>query len=60
MDDTYEPCEDFYRFTCGSYDKNNRLKEDQSKLDEFSILRDKMSYLISGNNALKFILNLII
>lgn len=51
MDESNDPCENFYEFTCGNYVKNNRLKEDQSKLDEFSMLRDRVSYLIAGNLA---------
>ena len=55
MNDSVEPCEDFYEFSCGSFDRNKRLQEDQSKVDEFTILRDKLAYVVAGTFFLKII-----
>ena len=48
MDDTFDPCENFYQFTCGSFDKNKRMEDDQAKITEFSILRDKVAIQVAG------------
>ncbi|CAF0711920.1 unnamed protein product [Brachionus calyciflorus] len=47
IDETVDPCEDFYQFSCGMFDKNNRIPDDQPKIDELSILRDKVAYSIA-------------
>ncbi len=48
MDRTVDPCEDFYQFTCGSFLNTKRIKEDETKINEFSILRDKLSFMLAG------------
>ena len=50
IDETVDPCEDFYQFSCGSFDKNKRIEDSQSKISEFSILRDSVSYSVAGTN----------
>jgi hypothetical protein len=48
MDESVDPCDNFYEFSCGSFAKNVRIPDDQSKIDEFFILRDKVAYTIAG------------
>ena len=47
MDQTADPCEDFYQFTCGSFLKTKRIKDEESKINEFSLLRDKLAYTVA-------------
>lgn len=35
-------------FSCGSFIKNQRIPEDQSKLDVFDVLRTKLGHSLSG------------
>jgi membrane metallo-endopeptidase-like protein 1 len=48
MDQTVDPCEDFYQFSCGSFLKEVRIPDEQSKIDEFFMLRDQVAYSIAG------------
>jgi predicted metalloendopeptidase len=48
LDETANPCENFYQFSCGSFEKRVRIPDDQAKVDGFNILRDKLSYAIAG------------
>lgn len=47
MDETADPCDNFYQFSCGSFVKEKRIPDDQSKIDEFFMLRDKVAYSIA-------------
>lgn len=46
MDQAADPCEDFYQFTCGAFLKTKRIKDEESKINEFSLLRDKLAYTV--------------
>ena len=47
--------EDFHRFACGSFIKNQRIPDDQSSFDVFDVLENKLVSRISG----KFVIYLI-
>lgn len=40
IDETVDPCENFYEFACGNFIKNTVLPDDKVTLDSFSIVRD--------------------
>jgi hypothetical protein len=40
--------EDFHLFSCGSFIKNTRIPDEQSKIDVFDILRNNLAYSVSG------------
>jgi predicted metalloendopeptidase len=48
MDETVDPCDNFFLFSCGSFLSDVRIPDDQSKIDEFFMLRDKVAYSIAG------------
>ncbi|RNA08867.1 neprilysin isoform X2 [Brachionus plicatilis] len=47
LDESMDPCENFYKFSCGMFGDNHRIPDDQPKIDELSILRDKLAYSIA-------------
>ena len=49
IDESVDPCENFFEFSCGNFVKNQRIQDDQTKISEFSKLRDTATYSIAGN-----------
>ncbi|CAF0915198.1 unnamed protein product [Adineta ricciae] len=44
LDETVEPCEDFYNFVCGTWIKNNRIPDDSNVANTFNLLRTQLDY----------------
>ncbi|CAF3416848.1 unnamed protein product [Rotaria sp. Silwood1] len=44
MDETVEPCEDFYNFVCGTWIKNSRIPDDADAISTFNLLRTQLDY----------------
>lgn len=42
MDQNVEPCDDFYRFACGSFLKNTIIPDDKTSVNTFSVISDKL------------------
>lgn len=42
MDDTVDPCDDFYDFACGAFVKNTRIPDDKTSVNTFSIITDQL------------------
>ena len=43
MDVKADPCEDFYQFACGGFEKRNIIPDDQSSVSTFSLISDKVT-----------------
>lgn len=42
MDQTIEPCDDFYKFACGKFMKNTIIPDDKPIVDAISLINDNL------------------
>ncbi|CAF0965181.1 unnamed protein product [Adineta ricciae] len=42
IDETVNPCENFFEFACGTWLKNNRIPDDAGSQDTFNVLRNQL------------------
>ncbi|XP_014258696.1 neprilysin-1-like [Cimex lectularius] len=48
MDKTVDPCEDFFQFACGSWNKRHQIPEDRSSISVFEVLSDQLQVILKG------------
>ena len=48
MDQTVDPCDDFFEYACGSWNRKNVIPDDKSNYNTFGKLRDDLQVLLKG------------
>ena len=42
MDESVDPCEDFYSFACGGFMERTSIPDDRTRMSSFSVLGDEL------------------
>lgn len=48
MDHTADPCNDFFQFACGTWNKKHVIPEDRSSISTFEVLADQLQVILKG------------
>lgn len=48
MDLTANPCEDFFQFACGTWNKKHVIPEDRSSISTFEVMADELQIILKG------------
>ncbi|KAA0203598.1 hypothetical protein HAZT_HAZT002656 [Hyalella azteca] len=46
MDQTADPCDDFFQFACGAWNKKHIIPEDRSSISTFEVMNDQLDLIL--------------
>ena len=48
MNRSADPCQDFFQFACGTWNKKHLIPEDRSSISTFEVLADQLQIILKG------------
>lgn len=51
MDLTANPCQDFFQYACGTWNKKHIIPEDRSSISTFEIMADQLQVILKGKRV---------
>lgn len=48
MNRSADPCQDFFQFACGTWNKKHLIPEDRSSISTFEVLSDQLQIILKG------------
>ena len=51
MNRTADPCQDFFQFACGTWNKMHLIPEDRSSISTFEVLADQLQIILKGSTT---------
>ncbi|KAE8739548.1 hypothetical protein FOCC_FOCC014968 [Frankliniella occidentalis] len=48
MDRSASPCQDFFQYACGSWNKRHLIPEDRSSISTFEVLAEQLNHILKG------------
>lgn len=51
MNVSTNPCNDFFNFACGNWNKKHMIPEDRASISTFEVLSDQIQLILKGKGA---------
>ena len=48
MDQTADPCNDFFQYACGDWNKKHVIPEDRTSISTFEVMADQLQVILKG------------
>ena len=48
MDKTADPCNDFFQYACGDWNKKHVIPEDRTSISTFEVMADQLQVVLKG------------
>ena len=48
MDKTADPCNDFFQYACGDWNKKHVIPEDRTSISTFEVMADHLQVILKG------------